>query len=94
MTTAVQPPPASAGDWPATRQTHPFDYGDDGQFHPPAPEQVLASINEICTGWKARRFGSRYTATLRGADFSLSVWADDVHKLAGLIAKANAGRLV
>jgi hypothetical protein len=93
MTTAVQPPPASAGDWPATRQTHPFDYGSDGQFHPPAPEQVLASINEICTGWKARRFGSHYAATKRGPHYAVTVWADDPHGLLGHITEVNAGRL-
>jgi hypothetical protein len=59
----------------------------------PDPAAVMASINEICTGWRARRFGSRYCATLRGSYYVITVWADEVHELAGRIAEVNAGRL-
>jgi hypothetical protein len=72
---------SAAADWPATRQGDPFDY---------SPADVLASISEICTGWKARQFGSRFCATLRGPDFALTVWADEVHQLTARIAEVNA----
>jgi hypothetical protein len=79
--TIVQPASADAGDWPQQRMSHPFDY---------SPADVLASISEICTGWKARQFGSKFCATLRGPDFALTVWADEVHQLTARIAEVNA----
>jgi hypothetical protein len=88
---STSPPPAPVPEWPETRRTHPFDGPDE-----PAqadPDKVLASINEICDGWRARRFRDHFFASLRGPGRVTVVMAGDVFTLTTRIAEVNAGRL-